>query len=197
MADYTAAEQFILQKLERELSPQLHYHSIHHTLDVLQAAIVIGESESVTGHELSLLRIAALFHDSGFIYQYKGHEERGCILARENLPGFGFTPGDVEAICGMIMATIVPQGPHNILEQIICDADLDYLGRDEYYVKSEKLYREFMAFGIVHNKVEWNALQLHFFESHHYHTAFSLREREPLKQYHLEGIKKEIAAAIK
>jgi len=194
LADYTGAEQFILQKLELELSTQLYYHSIHHTLDVLQAAIVIGKSESVTGHELSLLRIAALFHDSGFIYQYKGHEERGCVLAKENLPGFGFTLDDVGVVCGMIMATAVPQKPQNILEQVICDADLDYLGRDEYYEKSEKLYREFMAYGIIRNKPEWNALQLHFFESHHYHTAFSLREREPLKQSHLEDIKKDISA---
>lgn len=194
MADYSGAEQFILQKLERELSRQLYYHSIHHTLDVLQAVVVIGESESVTGHELLLLRIAALFHDSGFIYQYKGHEERSCMLAKEHLPGFGFTPVDIEAICGMIMATAVPQQPRNKLERIICDADLDYLGRDEYYTTSEKLYREFLAFGIVHSKLEWDTLQLHFFESHRYHTAFSLRERAPLKQHHLEGVKKEIAA---
>jgi uncharacterized protein len=194
LADYTGVEQFILQKLENELSSKLSYHSIHHTLDVRRAAMLIGESESISGHDLALLRIAALFHDSGFIYQYKGHEERGCALVKETLPKFGFDQKDIDAVCGMIMATIVPQKPANVLEQIICDADLDYLGRDDYYPTSMKLYQEFLAYGIVHNEEEWNRIQLRFFESHHYHTKFSKLQREPAKYRHLEDIKRIIAA---
>jgi uncharacterized protein len=194
LANFKEVEHFILQKLERELPKNLYYHSLPHTLDVLQAALQIGKSENINEEGISLLRVGALFHDSGFIYVYKGHEEKGCDLAKKNLPGFGFTHADIDAICGMIMATRIPQSPKNAWEKIICDADLDYLGRNDFYPISQNLYREFMDQGIVHNEKEWNRLQVNFFESHHYHTAFSSRERAPIKQNHLEGIKKIVAS---
>src|SRR5690349_4358523 len=117
--DYRAAKDFILTKLRNELSDQLRYHGIHHTLDVLKMAAEICESEGVDGHNLILVKTAALFHDSGFIQnKHAGHEAVGCTLVRENLPGFGYSTADIETICGMIMATKIPQTPNNILEEI-------------------------------------------------------------------------------
>ncbi|PWT98242.1 MAG: phosphohydrolase [Bacteroidetes bacterium] len=183
----------MLARLEKELPANLSYHGHFHTKDVLTASMQIAEAENISDQEKMLLRIAALFHDSGFIYVYRDHEARGCLLAKEILPGFGVSDQDIETICGMIMATKVPQAPNNKLERIICDADLDYLGRDDFYPIGRTLYREFLEYGIIHNEEEWNRLQVKFLENHHYHTSYSRQNRDPFKQKHLEEIKKVVA----
>src|SRR5438552_2201542 len=102
---YQTAENFILEKLKNELPPQLTYHGLHHTHDVLNAAMNIAEHEEISKEEIQLLRVAVCFHDSGFLFTYKGHEERGCELVRQYLPDLGFNEEQMNLICGMIMAT--------------------------------------------------------------------------------------------
>lgn len=187
MTDFPAAEKFILQKLESELPKNLSYHALHHTLDVLDAAMKIAASEGITNEEeLRLLRIAVLFHDAGFIYTYKGHEEKSCEMALEFLPAFGFEEEQLRIICGLINATRLPQEPNTLLECIIADADLDYLGKEEFYVIAKTLYDEFRIYLGVKDDEEWNRIQLSFLRSHHYHTASSIRLREPQKQKRLQ-----------
>src|SRR5689334_12925657 len=101
------------------------YHNVAHTLDVLEQAERIAQSENITGEEdLLLLRTAAMYHDSGFLISYTGHEQDSCTIFREDAAAFGFTIEQCEIIEGLIMATRVPQVPTGILQQIICDADL-------------------------------------------------------------------------
>src|ERR1041385_5974927 len=143
MADYSAAENFILKKLESELPKNLTYHGVHHMFDVLNAALEIAANEGIINPEdLKLLRVAVLFHDAGFIHVYKGHEEIGCEMAKEFLPKFGFNEEQIKKICGMIKATKLPQEPRTHLERIIADADLDYLGRDDFYPIAKTLFDE-------------------------------------------------------
>ena len=134
MDRYAHTKKFIINKLESGLSQNLFYHGFHHVMDVLMSAEMLGTLERITHQEMELLLVAVLFHDSGFLVSPVEHEKRGCRLARENLPGFGYTEEEIETICGMIMATHFPQQPHTKLEEIICDADLDYLGRDDFFV---------------------------------------------------------------
>ncbi|HQU61268.1 MAG TPA: HD domain-containing protein, partial [Saprospiraceae bacterium] len=113
--NFHAAKAFILDKLERELSHKLYYHGVHHTLDVLYTIEELCYLEKVTPYEELLLKTAALFHDSGFIINNKEHERLSCQIARENLPGYGYTSAEIGRICGMIMATRIPQSPQNYL----------------------------------------------------------------------------------
>jgi uncharacterized protein len=184
------AENFITKLLKENLSPVLTYHGFHHTEDVLQAAMQIAATENISERDIYLLRMAALLHDSGFTHSYKNHEKKGCEIAREILPQFGFLPSGIDCICGMIMATKIPQKPVTQFEKIICDADLDYLGRNDFYTTGQTLYDEFKHFNIVQNEKEWNELQIYFLEHHQYHTDNSKKEREPEKQKHLSYLKK-------
>jgi hypothetical protein len=92
----------------------------------------------------------------------------------------------------MIRATKVPQNPQTLLEEIICDSDLDYLGRDDFFSIGEGLYKEFRIQKIVSNEEEWNQLQVSFLESHHYFTKTSNERRKKGKQLNLEKIKEKI-----
>ena len=125
--EFENVKKFILAKLRKELPRSLTYHSLGHIKDVYKAAQKLAKLEGVSGEELTLLLTAVLFHDSGFLIQQKEHERVGCEIARKHLPDYGYSDKQIETICGMIMATRIPQTPHNKLEQIICDADLDYL----------------------------------------------------------------------
>ena len=141
-AIYNSIYSHVIAKLQTELSSRLTYHSIDHTFDVLEQSQQIAAREDINDDQnLFLLKIAALYHDCGFIFMYAGHEEKGCEIAKNELPGFGLTTEEIEKICGMIMATKIPQSPKNKMEEIICDADLDYLGRDDFDSISNSLYK--------------------------------------------------------
>lgn len=183
---YEKVKWHILNKLSRDLSKNLYYHGLHHTLDVLAAAERIAGEEKIPEDEnLLLLKVACLYHDSGFLVTYNGHEEAGCKIVKEDLPAFGFSGKQIEIICGIIMATKIPQTPHNLLEEIICDADLDYLGRDDFSPISKTLFFEMKERGWVTDERDWNRKQAAFFKAHHYFTSTSKKLREQQKQKHL------------
>ncbi|MCS7036882.1 MAG: HD domain-containing protein [Saprospiraceae bacterium] len=193
--NYRAAEEYILHRLRTELSERLLYHGLEHTLDVLQAAESLCMSEGVIGREATLVKTAALFHDAGFVRnRHAGHEHEGCLIVREALPHFGYTPTDIEVICGMIMATKIPQSPANLLEAILCDADLDYLGRADFYRIGRNLYEELLSYGLLHGEEAWNRLQVNFLTQHRYHTATNIALREPVKQRYLEELRELVAS---
>ena len=176
---------FILDKLTNELAPHLYYHSVKHTLDVYEHAAYMAAKENVNPEDIKLLLIAALYHDSGYLYQSAGHEDISCKIATDVLPDFGYNPDDVEKICRIIIATKLPQNPHSKLEEIICDADLDYLGRDDFFDTGHGLYLEMLAAGKVADEKEWNLLQIDFLEQHHYFTTTAKLLRDKKKQENL------------
>ncbi|MEX8546127.1 MAG: HD domain-containing protein [Mucilaginibacter sp.] len=186
---FKSAGDFIIQKLNNELSPQLFYHCVEHVLDVYAAAEKIGTAENISADDMKLLLTAAWFHDSGFLKGAKNHEEESCRIARETLPGFDYQPNEIEQICGMIMATKIPQSPKNHLEEILADADLDYLGRDDFFTIGNQLFKELVDFGTIKTARQWDELQVGFLESHHYFTKTALQLRQAKKLEHLEQIK--------
>lgn len=180
---------YMMTRLERELSPRLHYHNVDHVRDVLNAAMRIGKSEGVDVEGLGLIGVAAVFHDSGFILDVKDHESTGCLFVRDYLPSIDFSENEIELICGMIMATRVPQQPMNDWQMILCDADLDYLGRDDFFDTGNKVYKELVEYGQTINDREWNEMQVRFLTEHHYFTQTSINDRKPKKDLHLEQVK--------
>lgn len=193
IAEFETLKQKVFERLEKELPAGLTYHGVAHTMDVLAKSEEIAFKEGITNAEdLMLLKVAALYHDNGFLEIYIGHEEKSCCLLRKELNGC-FTADELEKICGMIRATKIPQNPLTHLEQIICDADLDYLGRDDFYPVSDTLRLEFLAYNIVKDNREWEEKQISFFEKHHYFTATSNSTRNSEKQQRLTELKRKFS----
>lgn len=168
----------VLKMLRDRLPPTLYYHNPEHTIDVIESAERIAVSEGCSREEILLLKMAALFHDTGFVKDMREHEKHGCEIAREMLYANHADPEKVSIICGIIMATKIPQSPKTKLEKIICDADLDYLGRNDYFPISENLHREFLAFERVKNDKDWIELQQKFLQAHTYFTKTSIALRQ-------------------
>lgn len=186
---YETIKSNVLNNLDQNLSKDLFYHCVEHTIDVELQAERIALSENVCDEEdLFLLKTACLYHDSGFLFTYREHEAAGCDLVMKELPAYGLTPRQVEVICGLIAATKIPQTPLSLLEEIICDADLDYLGRDDFFPISNNLFLELKAKNFVVTENDWNLIQVKFFKQHTYFTTTTKNMREEQKQKHLAMI---------
>ncbi len=184
----TPESKFIIEKLSAELFPHLHYHCVNHTLDVYNTAAMIAKNEGVGAEDTRLLLAAALYHDSGFLRQSKGHEMVSCEIASEALPKYGYSRDEIAKICEMIAATRIPQSPHSLLEQIICDADLDYLGRNDFFEKGHNLYLEMLHEGNIANEDDFDKLQIDFLKQHSYFTRTAQNLRNEKKAEHLNSL---------
>ncbi len=189
MIEYEKLKERILSLLDEELPGDLTYHGTHHTLDVLDVCNAYIERGSIEERDALLLRTGVLFHDFGFTRSSDDHERNGAILAEKVLPDFGYGPEEIKTVERLIMATKIPQKPETELEKIICDADLDYLGRDDYYPISNTLFQELKSLGKIETEKEWNALQIGFLEAHNYHTAFAIENRQPEKEKRIAELK--------
>jgi predicted metal-dependent HD superfamily phosphohydrolase len=182
--NYEGAKNYILSKLERELDPRLTYHSIDHTLDVLGSAVRLAELEKISDDELTLLKTACVFHDSGMLVTYRGHEEASIEICHEFLPSFNYNPKETDIVCRMILTTKLPQCAHDKIDKILCDADLDYLGRQDFFMIAHRLKYEWDVLDIKRTTLyEWYAIQKEFLSHHKYFTrsAISLRQANKLE----------------
>ena len=183
---------FVINLLNSNLPPVYYYHNYKHTLYVLEKAIEIGEAENCSEQEMKLLSAAALWHDTGYIKTYKDHEAAGCELASKYLPAYGFLEDDINKVCGMIMATKIPQSPHTKLEEIIADADLEYLGTAGASIIADNFYKELLSMNPQFTVEEWNKTQISFILQHHYFTLYCKENKEPLNQAYLNALMNEI-----
>lgn len=190
MKGYYKIRNEALKMLKNKLSKNLFYHGIHHTLDVLHVINLYIKREKIDSYNAKLLRIGALYHDIGFTKSNIEHENLGAQIANDFMVEFGFSKDEIKIVKGLIMATKIPQKPQNYYEKIICDADLDYLGRNDFYPISYELYKELKSFSNINNMNEWYEAQIKFLESHHYHTNFAIKNRQPKKEKRINELKK-------
>jgi hypothetical protein len=188
LIQFTDLQELVLDKLEKELPGFVFYHNVKHTVDVVTEVELIGWAEGCSDEEILLLKTAALFHDTGITVSFDNHEHHGTLYAREVLPSYGYTPGQIEKICSIIMATKLPPKPKELLEEIICDSDLDYLGRSDFIPVSNTLFEELRAQNKMSDLNEWNKLQVKFISGHQYFTKTARSLREVNKQLQIERI---------
>ncbi|MBI3162655.1 MAG: phosphohydrolase [Chloroflexi bacterium] len=188
---FEQAKQYAIHRLENELPSNLVYHNVSHTRDeVVPATARLAGMEGLRDKSLSLLLTAAWFHDLGYTEQPLHHELISARIALQILPGFGYNAEEVETIRWAILATALPQSPTTLLEEILVDADLDVLGRDDFSKRSNDLRRELALFGKVSADAEWHASQLKFLESHSYFTTSAHVLRDAGKQKNTADLKR-------
>lgn len=192
MNKYEQAISGIIKRMETELATTLYYHGLYHTKDVMEVSKSIGEIKNISREEMNLLLVAAAFHDSGHLVTYSNHEEAGCGIAYIRLSELGFSMEEIKTVCKLIMATKVPQKPETNLERILCDADLDYLGRDDYDEISGWLYKEFCEWGILCGEKKWTETQISFLSAHKFWTEASLQNREPKKRSKIKFLEEKL-----
>ena len=182
------AYNFLMQKLEQELPHYLTYHNADHTKKVIIAAENLARKEKLGEQDIEIIRTAALFHDAGFLEGYENHEEASCKIARTHLVDFGYSNEQIDEVCKLILSTRLPQTPVNKAAEILCDADLYYLGADNFFSNAENLFLEWNQTGAIKNREEWEQKQIHFLTSHTYFSEAAKVEYNTKKQQHLEEL---------
>jgi uncharacterized protein len=117
--------------------------------------------------------------------QRDNHEMVGAQYANSILPQFGYSPEQIKVVEGIILATRIPQMPQNLLEEIVADADLDSLGRVDFWNRSLALRTEMAMLGSYFTDQEWCERQRGFLRQHHYFTVSARRLRDDQKQNNL------------
>lgn len=188
MRNFKKIQNHVVEILIEGLPPYLTYHCVDHTLYVLNRAEYIGIKEKIGKEDMFLLKVASLYHDIGFIHHSQNHEDLSCEIAQKELKVFEFHDGEIDKICGMIQATCIPQKPQNHLENILADADLEYLATNRFFPVADRLYRELLHFNPELTLEEWNNIQVKFISSHHYHTRYCRQYKERFKQKNLKKL---------
>ncbi|MBI2043828.1 HD domain-containing protein [Candidatus Pacearchaeota archaeon] len=179
--DFLKVKSRVLSKLKR-LPKNLDYHGIHHTRDVIKSAERLAKMEKLDEKGTIMVKTAALFHDVGFLKQFSDNEPIGAKMAGEILPKFNYNKKDIEAISRIIMATTMPQKPKTKYEKIVCDADLDNLGRKDFFVQTERVRKEFENRGIKISKRSWYEKALKLLKGHKYWTESARKLRNKGKK---------------
>lgn len=189
--DWVGVREYVISKLAKELPNDLSYHGVQHTRDdVLPAAEHLAELAKLPPADRLLLRTAALLHDTGYIEQYRQNEIIAVRIAWETLPEFGYRNEQIDRIERIILATEMPQKPRDYLEQIMCDADLDSLGRKDFFLTSYQLLQERRNYGENISFNEWRHIQIDFLLSHEYFTDVARNLRGDSKAKNLHYLKK-------
>lgn len=189
--DFDYVRRYLINKLKASLPDKMEYHNVEYTLALEEAAIRIANIEGVQIEDLILLRTAALFRSTGFIYNYKANDVYGIKLAQAELPKYGYDRMQIKIVCSMINATSRNDSfPTTLLEKILCDAEHDYLGRADYHFIARNLRSELANFGKHMTDLEWIDFQLNFLEKQHkYYTVTSKNMREKGKLKRIKELK--------
>lgn len=183
--DFDRMHEDIVHFLKCYLSKDLCYHSISRTLRIEKIIERYAKILSIDDRSIMLLKTAVLYHDIGYIVQYENNEQYAIMLAKNKLPFYGYTEEDIRIIQSLIWVTSFKAEPKNELEELIKDANSDYLGRTDYFVISNQLREELENHGRKMSDVEWLDFQLNFLEhTHRYHTHLvrDLRQEGKLRR---------------
>jgi predicted metal-dependent HD superfamily phosphohydrolase len=191
-------ENHVIRELTEHDTPGLYYHNLTHTTEVVEASKEIAAHYDLNEHDRFLLIAAAWFHDIAYPFDRMNHEQKSAETAEQYLKNTTLASEEIEIIKKCILATTVPQEPHSLLEEIICDADLFYLGTDRYKVISKLLKNEIQAFNnnIPVDEFEWRKEKIRFFEAHHYHTEYCQAKLNGKKEENLTNLKNKQMNAI-
>jgi len=186
-------EKYVTDLILKIQSDKKFYHGMIHTLDVVKVSKEIAIAESVTESDIELVTIAAWFHDTGYMFCSDGHEEQSSLIAREFLEKESYPSDKINIIVQCINATAIPQNPSNLLEEILCDADLYHLGMPDSEERSKLLRKELEETGNKEfSDIEWYKISYKFIRNHSYFTPYANKNFNAQKLLNLKKLESKI-----
>ncbi len=190
-------DHYIGKLFKDELPAGIKYHNADHTLHptkgVVAAANRIAISENISEHDRELLITAAYFHDTGYIREYEKNEPIAARMAGRILKLIGYKPNEIVKVQKMILSTDLERKPKTHVEKILCDADLDHLGTEDFFKLDGKLREGRRGRGIdVSDEAKWYKDTLEFIRKHQYYTESQKKLREKEKQKNIKKLLKKL-----
>lgn len=188
------AKKHVYHLLDAKLNPGIVYHTKEHTTNVLENAEKIGTETGLNGEEMNLLRIAALFHDTGYIEGNKEHEVKSAALARKFLEERNVHEEIIQNVEKAVLSTKIPQKPEDNIAAVLCDADLSHLASKNYFDLVEKMRKEKSYFEQkTLDEYQFLFQSLEFFMAHNFKTEYGLNVLQPQKEENEKELRKKLA----
>ncbi len=170
------------------------YHNLHHTQKVVHAADEIARHYALSDEDYLVVMVSAWFHDVGYFEDTNHHEEKGVVVAQRFLEQEKTAQVVIDRVSNCIMATRMPQRPQNLVEQILCDADLFHLGTEEFDKSNRMIRQECNVLFRKHvSKRDWGKKAIQLLESHHYHTDYAKKILNAGKEKNKEVLEAKIS----
>ena len=190
-------DQYIRELFRDELPAGIKYHDSNHTLHPTKGVVAVANrialSEEISEHDRELVIAAAYFHDTCYIREYSKNEPIAARAAGRILKLIGYRPEEIEKVQKMILATDLDCEPQTHLEKILCDADFDHLGREDFFELDAKIRQGRRARGIdVSDDAKWYRGTLEIIKKHRYYTASQKQKREKKKQENIKRLLKKL-----
>ncbi|MCG9910163.1 MAG: HD domain-containing protein [Flavobacteriales bacterium] len=186
-SEYLKIKEYVERFLTENLAPELYYHDVEHTKQVVSAVEEIGVGEGLDAETIELLKIAAWFHDTGYTKKYIGHEDESKEIARSYLSAIGYDEHKIQRICSLIDATRYKHEPENIEEACLLDADRLSVGKVSFILRGEKLRREWEIFmNKFHSDQEWYEVQVNYLKETVFYTNYAYKNYTLLKDNNIE-----------
>lgn len=183
--------EYVEEQFTKNLSEDITYHNLEHTREVVSTATFLGEKSKISESEMEMLLIAAWFHDLGIAFQYENHENKSVEICRKFLIDHNYPQNKVDVISKIIKSTKIPHQPKNLLEKIMCDADVSYTGKETFKSRSKYLRKEWE--NILGKKIsddEWLTTNINFLENIKFHTTIAKLFYDEKRVKHLYQLQK-------
>ena len=188
-------EKYVTARLTSELPEGMVYHNIDHTRRIVEQAEIIGTHENLDEEEMNIVKIAAWFHDVGYLKQYTGHEEVSIKIATDFLYGKAIEKESVDRIAECIRSTVVPQHPKDKIAAVLCDADMMHVGMEMYPDIIKKLRVEWKNTGVnPMSRKKFKKISIETLMNHKFHTAYCQRELSKIKEQNLRNMVSDLSS---
>lgn len=188
------ASDYVTKQLESYLPHGITYHNIVHTLEAVDTVKLIGEKSPITSLQMEALLLAAWFHDIGYIEDYHDHEGKSAERCQEFLRQYNYPADILEIIVRIILSTKLPHKPSDLLEEIMCDADICYMGKKEFNSRSKQLREEWKNMtGKIFSDDEWIKINIDFLQENKFHTNYAKSIYDEQKKMNLANLKKKLS----
>lgn len=184
-----AVSNYVILFLSENLSDQLSFHTIGHTYEVVGAAREIGLQSDLSQEEMSILQVAAWFHDCGYAHTYTSHEEESKKIAKVFLDNLGYRKSFIDKVLNCIESTKYPPNPSSLIEKILCDADMYHLTRPNYPQYEKAIRAEFEKYlNLMYTDEEWQIKNYNFLTDHTYYTEYGQKILTKFKEVNIKRI---------
>lgn len=182
-----AISSYVADYFREHGSEELLYHNYEHTASVATAAAELNAHYGLSEQDDFVVRAAAWFHDLGYLVDPDNHEAASVVLAENFLKEKQVSSVLIEEVKACILATRMPQKPQNLLQQIVCDADMSHFSTDSFAEKSKQLRKELQTrCGLAISKNAWRHQTICLLEVHQYHTDYARAHWNVKKMENLE-----------
>src|SRR5688572_20254533 len=128
-----AARNYVTEIFTYQVKPELVFHSLNHTEEVVEACSFMSSHYHLNDEDKLVLMLAAWFHDTGYNSgEAAQHEQKSIEIAADFLGRRGVDEKLIARVTSSIESTKMPQSPVNLVEKILCDADLHHLATEDF-----------------------------------------------------------------